>query len=119
MKNYSAYLHLAVFGGVLMIVISCGAIAGGGFTQHFYGPTKIIKGSGNQLPETEQKGFEQHFYGETTSLNPKNAIAVDIKSIPDWVLIKEVERRGLVLPVNHSIRQYKFFNCCIENELCY
>ena len=82
---------------VLMLLVSCniaisrGAIAGDGFTQYFYGPTKIIK-KGNQSPEMENKGFDQHFYGETTNIGKKDAIVVDIKSIPDWILIKEVKR---------------------------
>lgn len=98
----------------LMLLVGCSiaispcAIGGDGFNQHFYGPTKIIKKE-NQSPETENKGFDQHFYGETTNIDKKDVVVVDIKSIPDWILIKELKRRGL----------YSFFNCCAENELCY
>lgn len=115
---------------VLMLLVSCSivishsAIAGDGFTQYFYGPTKIIK-KGNQLPETENKGFDQHFYGETsnngetTNIGKKDAIVVDIKSIPDWILIKEVKRRGLLVPVLTNCFQKNSFFSCTENELCY
>lgn len=100
------------------LVISHSVIAGDGFTQNFYGPTKIIK-KGDQLPEIEDKGFDQHFYGETTNIDKKDAIIVDIKSIPDWVLIKEVKKRGLLIPaLSQCNRPYKFFNLCTE-ELCY
>lgn len=109
----------------LMLLINCsiaigrGAIAGDGFTQYFYGPTKILK-KGDQLPETENKEFDQHFYEETTHVDKKDAIVVDVKSIPDWILIKEVKRRGLSLPVlRQCVKQYDFFNFCTENELCY
>lgn len=98
----------------LILLVGCSigispcVIGGDGFTQYFYGPTKIIK-KGNQLSEMENKGFDQHFYGETTNIDKKDVVFVDIKSIPDWILIKELKRRRL-----HS-----FFNCCTENELCY
>ncbi|MCC7219480.1 MAG: hypothetical protein IT490_01975, partial [Candidatus Contendobacter sp.] len=80
------------------IAISHSAIAGDGFTQYFYGPTKIIK-KGNPSLEMEDEGFDQHFYGEITNIDKKDEIVVDIKSITDWILIKEVKRRGLLMPV--------------------